>query len=214
MKTAAGTAVRLVIYLVGIFLVSLGIVLCKRSNLGISPISSIPYALEDLIPLSFGTLTMLFHFVNIAMQLLLLREPGKFRILLQVPLAFAFGCVIDWIQTWLVFDGTILSYQIIALFASIFATALGMVCMIHMNLIQNPPDGLVRMISQKRNVELGKVKIIYDCLCVVISTVMSLVFLGNAKGLGAATILSMLLVGRTVTWLRIRMDSVRDAVLS
>lgn len=202
MKKSTNTVIRFLIYLVGILLVSLGIVLCKRSNLGISPISSIPFVLEDLLPLSFGTLTMLFHFVNIALQLILSRQVKNIRILLQIPLAFVFGVVIDWMQTWVVFDGTFIAYQVVSLAGSIFFTALGMVFMIHMDLIQNPPDGFVRQLSQKMNVELGKVKIFYDCFCVALSTVIGLLFLGKAKGLGIATVLSMLLVGRTVTWLR------------
>ena len=55
---------RLMIYLAGIFMVSLGIVLCKKSELGISPISSVPYVLEYIVPVSFGTLTMFFHLAN------------------------------------------------------------------------------------------------------------------------------------------------------
>ncbi|MCD8020315.1 MAG: DUF6198 family protein [Clostridiales bacterium] len=202
MKKSTNTVIRFLIYLVGILLVSLGIVLCKRSNLGISPISSIPFVLEDLLPLSFGTLTMLFHFVNIALQLILSRQVKNIRILLQIPLAFVFGVVIDWMQTWVVFDGTFIAYQVVSLAGSIFFTALGMVFMIHMDLIQNPPDGFVRQLSHKMNGELGKVKIFYDCFCVALSTVIGLLFLGKAKGLGIATVLSMLLVGRTVTCLR------------
>ncbi|MCD7886382.1 MAG: DUF6198 family protein [Clostridiales bacterium] len=202
MKQTIRAFLRCIIYLAGIFLVSLGIVLCKKCNLGISPISSIPYVLEELVPLSFGTLTMLFHFVNIALQLILTRKLLAPKILLQIPLAFVFGCVIDWLQELVVFDGTILLYQVLALAGSIFVTALGMVCMINMNLIQNPPDGFVRQLSQQLQTELGTVKIVYDCSCVVIATVLGLVLLGRAKGLGVATVFSMLLVGRTVTWLQ------------
>ena len=40
---------RVFIYLLGIFFVSLGIVLCKKCNLGISPISSITFVLEEIV---------------------------------------------------------------------------------------------------------------------------------------------------------------------
>ena len=64
-------AARLCVYALGIWLVSFGIVLCKKCGFGISPISCIPFVLEKLLPVSFGTLTMLFHLVNILLQMIL-----------------------------------------------------------------------------------------------------------------------------------------------
>ena len=62
---------RLGIYIIGVISVSLGIVLCVKCELGVSPISSIPYVLGYLTPLTFGTLTMLFHFCNSMIQYIL-----------------------------------------------------------------------------------------------------------------------------------------------
>ncbi|MGN1193343.1 MAG: YitT family protein [Dorea sp.] len=204
-KKLQGYMRRFFIYFVGLVLVSLGIVLCKKCNLGISPISSIPYVLEDVLPFSFGTLTMLFHLVNIFLQLALIREIWNVRILLQVPVAFLFGQVIDLLQRCVNFNNEVLIYQWIALILSVFFTALGMVLMISMNLVQNPPDGLVKVISQKTEKELGRVKIIYDITSVVISVMIGLIFLGKVKGMGIATIVSAIFVGRTVTWLKQKM---------
>lgn len=47
------------VYFAGLLSVSLGIVLCVKCGYGISPISSVPYALEFVVPLSFGTLSWL-----------------------------------------------------------------------------------------------------------------------------------------------------------
>ncbi|MCI5650279.1 MAG: DUF6198 family protein [Fusicatenibacter sp.] len=193
---------RVTIYLCGVLLVSLGIVLCKKCSLGISPVSCIPYVLEDCLPFSFGTLTIFFHLVNIVLQMILLRRFLNARLLLQVPLALLFGRVIDGFQRIVVFNNTLALNQWIALALSIFFTALGMVCMISMNLIQNPPDGLVRVISQKTGKELGKIKIGYDILCVAAAVIIGLLTSGKIRGMGAATILSALLVGRTVTWIK------------
>lgn len=62
---------RLGIYIAGIILVSLGIILCVKCELGVSPISSVPYVLGYVTPLTFGTLTMLFHFCNSMIQYVL-----------------------------------------------------------------------------------------------------------------------------------------------
>lgn len=79
---------RLVIYLLGMVCVSLGIVFCAQCGLGISPISGIPFVLKEILPLTFGQLTMLFHFVNIGFQMTLLKKVRDGKILLQIPVAF------------------------------------------------------------------------------------------------------------------------------
>lgn len=202
--------VRIVVYVAGIFMVSLGIVLCKKCNLGISPISSIPYVLELIVPLSFGTLTTLFHFVNTAAQMILSRKFTDGKLWLQVPLAFVFGRVIDWVSAVVNFDGTVILYQMIALVLSVFFTALGMVCMLGMNLIQNPPDGTVKQIAQMAGKEVGSVKVIYDVSCVVLSLAIGLVFLRRIAGFGVATIVSAIFVGKTVTWIKMFLAKVRS----
>lgn len=196
------TLKRIEIYIVGILFVSLGIVLCKKCGMGISPISSIPFVLADVTFLTFGNLTTLFHFVNIALQMILMRTIRDFRLWLQVLLAFVFGWVIDWMNRIIVIDNTVLLWQITALVLSIFFTALGMVCMLDMNLIQNPPDGAVRQISIMLDKELGTVKIIYDVCCVVISCLLGLTFLHRIEGFGIATIASAIFVGKTISWIR------------
>lgn len=190
---------RLLTYFIGILLVSAGIVLCKKCNLGISPISSIPFVLEGIVPLSFGTLTMLFHLVNILLQSIVTRNVTM-KIILQVPIAVLFGQVINLFQKLLNFNADIWYIQLLALILSIVFTALGMVCMIHMQLVQNPPDGFVHLISQKLGCELGKVKISYDISCVLISIAFSLYFFREIRGFGIATIASALLVGKLVSF--------------
>ena len=196
------TPERIMIYFMGIIMVSLGIVLCKKCNMGISPLSSIPYVLEEIIPLTFGNLTTLFLFVNTGLQMLVLKEFFNVRLWMQAPLAFVFGWIIDFISRMVNFDGTVLAYQITALILSVFFTALGMVCMISMDLIQNPPDGFVRLLSKKLDRELGTVKIRYDISCVSISILIGLIFLHKIRGFGVATIVSAIFVGKTVTWIK------------
>lgn len=195
-------AVRVLIYFAGILMVSLGIVLCKKSNLGVSPVSCIPFVLEEITGLSFGRLTMLFHLVNIILQLILARKLWDVRIYLQIPLAYLFGVVIDFFQQWVQLDGANLWIQCLALVFSVLFTAIGMVCMIQMNLVQNPPDGTVWRLSVLLQREMGKVKIGYDISCVVISVVLGTLILHEIRGFGVATIVSAVFVGKTISWIK------------
>lgn len=191
---------RLTIYLTGMILVSFGIVLCKKCGLGISPISSIPFVLEDILPLSFGTLTMLYHLVNILLQMIVSGKITK-KILLQIPIAIIFGQIIDFFQKLLTYNADTILLQLVSLILSVIFTALGMVFMINMHLVQNPSDGFVHLISKKTGKELGQVKILYDISCVMISLIIGFVCLHHMKGFGLATIVSALTVGKLVSFI-------------
>lgn len=196
------SARRVGIYLLGIFSVSLGIVLCKQSGLGISPISSVPLVLSEVTRLSFGSLISVFHFANTAAQMVLGRRFRDPMLWLQVLLAFVFGRTVDGINAVLTVNSAVLGWQLLAMGLSVFFTALGMVLMLDQNLIQNPPDGTVRQISLMKGTELGSVKVVYDGVCVMLSALLGLLFLHRLEGFGLATIVSALFVGRTVIWIR------------
>lgn len=195
-------AIRLGIYVTGILCVSLGIVLCVKSKLGISPISSVPYVLEFILPLSFGTLTMLFHLINSLLQYVLERKLLNVKIMLQVPVAVLFGFAIDSLQSIIDFDLQSMTLKLVVLALSVFFTALGMTLMINMKLVQNPPDGTVNLIGTMFKKDIGKVKVAYDVVCVIVSLAISLVFLRRVEGFGIATVVSAVFVGRTLSLLQ------------
>ena len=47
-------AVRLVVYFVGLFIMTLGVSMSVKSNLGVSPVSSIPYTITCIFGLEMG----------------------------------------------------------------------------------------------------------------------------------------------------------------
>lgn len=190
---------RLGIYFLGMVSVSLGIVLCAQCGLGISPISSIPFVIKEFTPLTFGSLTMLFHLVNISLQMVFMKKISDIKVLLQVPVAFMFGWQIDLIRSFITIDQSNLMMKIVALLLSIFFTAFGMVLMVNMNLIQNPPDGFVKISAEVFKKEFGNVKIVYDICCVLISVAIGMIVLHKPFGMGIATLASALFVGRLVT---------------
>ena len=55
---------RYIIFLIGLFVNSLGVSLITKANLGTSPISSIPYVLSLNFPLTLGNFTIIFSYSN------------------------------------------------------------------------------------------------------------------------------------------------------
>ena len=65
---------RYVIFLIGLFVNSLGVSLITKASLGTSPISSIPYVLSLSFPFTLGNFTIFFSVFLILLQLLILRK--------------------------------------------------------------------------------------------------------------------------------------------
>ena len=86
---------RYIIFLVGLFVNSLGVSLITKANLGTSPISSIPYVLSLNFPLTLGNFTIIFSILLIILQLFILRKNFKLEHLLQIPISILFGYFIS-----------------------------------------------------------------------------------------------------------------------
>lgn len=82
------------VFLVGLFISSLGVSLITKADLGTSPISAIPYVLSLHFPLTLGQFTVAFSLFLILLQLLMLRRRFKAEHLLQIPISVAFGAFI------------------------------------------------------------------------------------------------------------------------
>lgn len=54
--------IRLPMYLVGLFIMTIGIAISVKSNLGVSPVSSIPYTMTCIWGIEMGKATILFSY--------------------------------------------------------------------------------------------------------------------------------------------------------
>lgn len=91
---------RCFVLIVALFIMSLGIALSAKANLGVSPISCTPYVLSLALPLTMGTVTILMHLSFVAVQAALLKRQFRPAHLLQIPVVFIFGALTDF-SMWL-----------------------------------------------------------------------------------------------------------------
>ena len=91
---------RLAVYCLGLLMLAFGIALAVNSNLGVSPVSSLPYVVSQFGFLSVGTTTILMHLIFICLQILLLRRQYDPLQLFQLPVALIFGSLTD-LAVWL-----------------------------------------------------------------------------------------------------------------
>lgn len=80
---------RYVVFLVGLFVNSLGVSVITKADLGTSPISSIPYVLSLNYPLTLGTFTVIFSLLLVFLQLLILRKISNWSTRCKSPSPFS-----------------------------------------------------------------------------------------------------------------------------
>ena len=184
-------------YVIGLFVMALGIVLIKRANTGVSPVSVIPSALSNILPLTFGNTTIIFQLFCFLLILAVQRKIDLKTVLI-VPLSIVFGYIIDLYMLFLNFDGVAIWLRYIICLLGIAATALGIVIIVGANLMLPAPDALMRTISATYKKPLSKVKIAGDATWAVLAIIIELVFCGKVLSVWIGTVLSVILTGKLV----------------
>ena len=193
---------RLAIYCLGLLILAFGIALAVNSNLGVSPVSSLPYVVSQIVGVSLGTCTILVYIGYILLQMVILR---KFQptLLLQLVFSTIFGWFVDGAK-WVLGDFCLPGYlgQLVMLAASILLIGFSLVLYIDVQLAPMPAEGLVGCLSEKLRKPFSSMKTLVDCSSVLIGAVLSLLFLGRLVGIREGTILTALLVGKMMGLLR------------
>lgn len=178
---------------------ALGAALITKSNLGTSPISSIPYVLSLIFPLTFGEFTILVNVLFVLIQFLILKKEFHPRQILQVVVGTIFGFFIDFGMFVFSFvNPTFYVTKIVDLLLGCCILAFGIYVQVDANVIYNPGEGLVKAISIKTGKKFGTLKIANDWTLVIIAVIISLIAFRTIKGLREGTILSAILVGSMV----------------
>ncbi len=187
---------RYVIFLVGLFVNSLGVSLITKANLGTSPISSIPYVLSLNFPLTLGNFTIIFSILLIILQLFILRRNFKAEHLLQIPISILFGYFIDLTMLLFAFvNPTTYISKIIYLLIGCVILGFGVYMEVLADVAMLPGESFVRAIVQTWNWEFGSTKVCFDVSMAVIAAVLSFILAHRLDGVREGTVIAALLVG-------------------
>ena len=190
---------RFFLLMLGLILLAFGVAISIRSNLGTSPISSIPYVYSYFIPLSVGILTIFMHIIFILLQMLLLGKKFQWVQWLQLPIGIIFGILIDF-MLWLT-QGIIVEQYIVQFLLCIVAcliTAVGVCFQIKANLVFLAGEGLYQAISQRFKINFGSCKTYGDITLVLIAVFSSWMMLHEVVGVREGTMMTALFVGTLV----------------
>ena len=189
--------VRIPMYFVGLFLMTIGIAISVKSNLGVSPVSSIPYTMTCVWGIEMGKATILFHTILVLIQIILLRRNFKPINLLQIAVGVVFGyftTFCNYLVSFLPTPENILIRIIMMLISTVFI-AVGIFFYLPPNLMPLAGEGAMQAVSPITGMDFPKVKIRFDCTMVLISIITCLITIHSPGSVGIGTVIAAVLVG-------------------
>ena len=194
---------RLAVFAFGLVVLAFGITLSINAELGISPVSVLPYTASMITGIQLGLSFAIFYIIFIAVQIILLRKRYRPLDLLQIVVSFVMGYLVQGVD-FIMAGFTLQVYagyagQLAMMVLGIVLTAFGVALYIEARLVNLPPEGLVvAVVDVFPSRTFAQVKVFFDISLVILSVVLALVFAGTIYGVREGTILSGLLVGKFV----------------
>ncbi|WP_323735757.1 DUF6198 family protein [Methanosphaera sp. ISO3-F5] len=137
------------VYLLSLFIISLGASLSIKANLGTSPLICIPYVSSLITKLSVGTTSFIFNILLIFLQTLLLRKDFHKRQYLQILIGTIFSIFIDFtLMLVSPINPTDYISQLLLLPTNCIVMAFGVLLEIKTEVVYLPGDGIIVAISE------------------------------------------------------------------
>lgn len=197
-----------VLLLISLYVMTLGVAVCVRSQLGSSVISTIPYVMSsagsfiNYIPAwTIGTYTIIMNALFIVAQILILRRDFEWVQLFQLVIGFFFGALIDLnmlLTQWLVSDSIFINTLV--QIAGCTILGIGIALEVKCGSVTMPGEGITIAIHNVTGMDFPKAKIRVDITLVAIAILLCFVLLGSWQWqiVGVGTLFAMVYVGMIV----------------
>lgn len=197
------TMKRLTLYIGGLFFLTLGVSLSIQAGLGVSPVSSLAYALVLTSGLSIGITTVLANILFILVQIILSKRMDIKDLMLQLIISVVFGFFMDatlfLVQLLPAPESIVL--RCVYLIISLFVVSAGLIGYFTAKLPLMPYDALTYVISEQFKIKFSKAKITGDLVNVFVAAIMGLVFIQSFGAIGIGTIVAAYFIGKILGWM-------------
>lgn len=196
--------IRYAVFIIGLYFLTLGVVLIIRSSLGTSPISSFSYVLSLNTPLTLGMAAFILNMILIVGQFWFLRGLGTRRdymeILMQIPFSLLFSAFLD-LNMHFFHNLTPESYggSLVILGVGCIVQAFGVALEMKPNVVAMSGEGFVKYAARRFHKDFGRVKVMVDVGLVLLAVVTSLILAHKIIGVREGTVVAALGVGLLVT---------------
>jgi len=168
---------------IGLLLVALGIALSIISNLGTAPLSCPSYILSLKWSPTVGEFTVIVNTVLLLIQILILGKGFKAKYLMQIPASVLFGYMID---LWMIVLGFIHPVTLVSRLSFVglgcLVTATGVSLEVASQAWMLSAEMTVYALTKVNTKPFGTLKIIMDCLFVILSSGISFLLFKNPFG--------------------------------
>jgi len=192
---------RYVLFIIGLFIASMGVAFSTKAGLGTSPVASVPYSVSLISgALTFGGWLNLWSVIQIATQVLILKGKVNYlEIAIQTVLAFAYGYLTNF-SCWLIKGLEVNSYgsQLFYLAISCFVLGLGLWIQFKGGVAMLPGEAMNRAISQVTGKKYENIKILFDVLYIVAAVVICMIFIGRLEGVREGSIIAAIVIGNII----------------
>lgn len=201
---------RWLCFIAGIILSGFAVALSTQAGLGATPISSVPYVLSFIIPLTFGTWTLLLNILFVFVQVAILRRDFPKHQYLQIAATVLFGLIID-LGMFLTkpFCTDFYPAQLLMLIGGSAILAAGIAMQVMSEILYLPGDGIVKVIAAKLKWNFGILKVSFDVTLTVSAVLLSLLFLTTLQGIREGTVIGAFSVGTMVSLFLVPLRSVK-----
>jgi uncharacterized membrane protein YczE len=189
---------RVVVYCLGLFMMALGVAFSVKSNLGVSPVNSIPYVVSLITGVDQGLCVTVIFCGFIFLQFLILLKKFKIRSLLQIIASSIFGYFVTAANRLTVVVPPCANYpmRLVYLFISIVLVAIGVALYLKPNLISLPGEGVMQALVDRFGIRFPNAKTGFDTTMVIVAAALSLIAFHRLNGVREGTIIAAVGVGQ------------------
>lgn len=197
---------RYLLFGISLLVIAFGISIITRSDLGTSPISSIPYVASLNTFLSMGSYFFLFTIVLICAQMLLLGKKGilerKIELVMQFPVAFLLSVFTD-LTMWILrnYVPELYYVKIISLVIGCLVLAFGICLEVIADVTMISAEYTIQFASKRFGKEFGIVKVCFDVTLVLLAVLCSWAMSGRIEGVREGTVIAALITGPFVRFM-------------
>ena len=196
---------------INIVITGIGASLGIKAAVGVGAWDALSQSVSTVIGMKIGTFSMLLNISCVVVQLLMLGKKFKPISILQVFVAILLGNVVNFmlydVYANLVINSYFLNLAIYVI--SVLIIVVGVANIMAMNFISFPLEGACLVVSDRYNLNFGKVRQWVDIISIIIALVVAFVFKDNYT-VGVGTVIGMVMFGplldRIMNFVRPKLD--------
>ena len=185
------------LFLTGMFTLSLGVAATVHAGVGTTTISSPPAVLAAATGYSLGTWTVVVNVLIMVLIALILGRNYKANMLWQLPISILFGVMCDvslWLTRWIDPQNYLVAWVIVVL--GTMVVAVGIVMQLLGQIAFMPGEAIVQALNTKlTRLDFGACKQIVDWTLVISAVIISWVTMRDLVGVREGTIFAAFGIG-------------------